>query len=219
MFTFVREIINHNKQKCLHFCLIAICAACAFSSCDQKKEENPLLQLDENDFTGVKKYFGDSIPSSNISRECAMVCHKIDKVAKEAAFVNNPSSLIEIKKQYLEELAQASSNISQLSDEEKAIAIEHKNEAEESYTKACRNYEVPASGVLANLKNLIDRIDKVSTKDELMRFQDCRIGMLNDLDHIYLCVESRSNAIPEVKRLAQVLKNKYEKKKQQFGLQ
>lgn len=210
---------SNTRRQHLSTMIIASCVLAMFFSCESKTEPNSLLELTKDDFIGVRKYLGDSIPTNSMSRECAKVCYNIDKVQSEIAIVNNPSSLIEIKKQYEKNIAEATNDISQLDREEQLIAIEHQKEADEAYRKACRSYEVPASGVIANLENLIRQIDEVQTKDELRQFQECRIGMLSDLDNIHLCVESNSHSIPKVKKLAQNLKIKYEDKKHQFGIQ
>lgn len=207
--------MQHIKSCIIYILTIAI----VLTSCDSKDKSKDSVENINDDFIGVSDIIPDSIYNDNVSRECAVICYKIDQIANKASSVNSPSSLIDIKKKYNDNLANAASTISSLDAHEQSIANEHKREAEDEYKKVCKEYEIPASGVLANLRNLIKRIDQVKTKEQFERFRDCRIGMLEDLDDIHLCIEHNSSAIPEVKKLAQTLKNKYEEKKHQFDLQ
>ena len=50
------------------------------------------------------------------------------------------------------------------------------------------------------------------------RYEENRLGVLRNLDNVYLCVEQNDKGIPEVKRLSQALKSKYESKKHELGL-
>lgn len=189
-------------------------------SCDNKKGNEQELAGDDVDiYTNIADLVSDSVEGEKVSKECAVVCYKIDQVTEEVASVNSPEALITAKQSFKEEIAEAGSGIKELDGEEQALANRHVQEAEEEFSKACREYEVPASGVIANLKDLIKRIDKVKTKRELDSFQDCRLGMLMNLDNIHLCVDSKSTKIKEVKTLAQTLKSKWEAKKKEISAQ
>lgn len=155
----------------------------------------------------------------NIDRESASLCLKFSEVKEMMDEVQSPDGLVSAKKKYMETTQSLRSEMTTLSREEKAAVTKYQQEAEASYVQACREYEVPASGVIANLNNLIRRIDQVHTKQELSRFQDCRLGMLKGLDDIHLCVEHNSPQIPEVKRLAQTLKGKYSSKRHELGME
>lgn len=155
----------------------------------------------------------------NIDRESASLCVKFSEAKGIMDEVRSPDGLVSAKKKYMEMTQSLRSEMATLSKEEKAAVTKYQQEAEASYTKACREYEVPANGVIANLNNLIRRIDQIHTKQELNRFQDCRLGMLQSLDDIHLCVEHNSRQIPEVKRLAQTLKGKYSSKRHELGME
>ncbi len=95
----------------------------------------------------------------------------------------------------------------------------HQAEADKAYRKACQEYEVPASGVIANLNDMIKGIDKVKTTQDMYRYESGRLGVLRNLDHVHLCVEQNDKKnISEVKRLALTLKNLYESKKHELGM-
>lgn len=191
----------------------------ALTACDKKGGESEYVYTEEDEFEGIATLIGDSVEGEKVSKECAVICYKIDKVAEEASAVNSPSVVIQLKKKYAESLSSATKGVDALDTHEKEIAQQHESEAEAAYREACRKNELPAEGVMSNLRKLIERIDKLNTKAELERFEDIRYGMLQGLDDIHLCVESNSRSIPEVKRLAQVLKSKYIAKKEQLGLE
>lgn len=204
------------------FIPLAACLLMMFTSlsCNNKKgNEQVCTEGDVESYTNIADLVGDSVEGEKVSKECAVVCYKIDQVTEEVASVNSPEALITAKQSFKEEIAEAGSGIKELDREEQALANRHVQEAEEEYSKACSEYEVPASGVIANLKDLIKRIDKVKTKRELDSFQDCRLGMLMNLDNIHLCVDSKSTKIKEVKTLAQTLKSKWEAKKKEISAQ
>lgn len=211
-----QHLLSISKRSVAYTIAIAAFALCACESKDNNTSSNS--QMDEEQFGGIADLIGDSISGVKVSKECAVICYQIDQITNQISAVNSPSALIRAKQEYEDNIGKTAEGITELEQSEQSIANEHKTEADAAYKSVCRSYEVPASGVLANLTNLIQCIDEVKTKDEFMRFEDCRIGMLSDLDHIHLCVESNSHKIPEVKRLAQTLKGKYEAKKKQFGM-
>ena len=133
--------------------------------------------------------------------------------------VKSPDGLIPAKREYADLMSKFKKEMAGLGGDELDAAKKRIQQAEETYKKTCREYEVPASGVIANLRNLTERLDKIDKREDFIRFQDVRIGMLNSLDYIHLCVEQNSNAISEVKRLAIILKNKYDTKKHEFGFE
>ena len=162
----------------------------------------------------------DSIAKKEeVSNECATICQRITQAEEMLSAVKSPDALISAKREYLTLTASINKVLSSTSKQEQGVINDYKAHLDNTYTTTCRKYEIPANGVISNLNNLILRIDDVHTKSELIRFQDVRIGMLRKLDDIYLCVEHNSNKIPEIKRLSQTLKTKYENKKHEFGME
>lgn len=198
-------------------CLV-FAAMLALSSCNGNKDKEQVAdEGDIEDYASIADLVGDSVEGEKVSKECAVVCYKIDQVTDEVESVNSPEALISIKQSYSDDIAEAGASIKDLDEEERELANRHMQEAKDEYTKACREYEVPASSVISNLKDLLQRIDKVKTKRDLDNFQDCRLGMLMNLDNIHLCVDSKSTRINEVKRLAKSLKSKWEAKKNELS--
>ncbi len=206
-------------MKASHLLSFAMLLAAVMSSCDSKKDELVEITIDENDQTSIGEIVGESENTLKVSKECAAICKQLDVVEEEVEFVKSPSNLIRLKKNFAEDLKQAKSGKGNLVQEEQSIVSGIEQDLQEEYTKACREYEVPADGVIANLKNCIKKIDAAHTRQEFDRFRECRTYMLEDLDNIHLCVISTSRRIPEVKQLAQTLKAKYIEKKQQFGIE
>ncbi len=191
-------------------------------SCEDKKNGNLNSDTSLEEFEKTPSWeelLADSIvEKEHVGKECAVICNNLDIATNRLSNVLSPDGLISAKKIYFAATTNLANDTQGLSSQEKSAVQNHKQEADEAFSKACRAYEVPASGVIANLNNLIKGIDKVKTAQDMSRFEDCRLGMLRNLDYIYLCVEQNSKSIPEVKRLAQTLKSKYESKKHELGL-
>ena len=160
----------------------------------------------------------DSLSNEEVSTKCGVIYCELTNLSEQLAAVNSPDALIRAKKDYLENLPKLTQETTTLDSNEQAMVQQLMEKVTHQYEKTCREYEMPANGVIDNLNHLISRIDKVHSKAELQRFQDVRIGMLRKLDDLYLCVEHDSKRIPEVKRLAMTLKSKYESKKNELGL-
>ena len=176
-------------------------------------------RMEENMPTAESLAYDSIAEKEHIDTESAAICHEFSRLVDKLKDVKSPDGLISAKKDYAEGLTALDSQMSTLNEHDKTAVLNYKKEAEAAYTQACKSYEIPASGVIANLTNLIRRIDQVKTKEDLDRFQSSRLGMLRGLDDIHLCVEHNSSQIAEVKRLAQTLKSKYSAKRHEFGLE
>lgn len=203
-----------------YYALLFLSALPLLLSCNSNNESNNDSDdiPDEEDYASIIELIGDTVEGEKVSRECAIACYKVEQVKEEVNTVQSPQQLMQLKKKYTKSLKSAIEGTDNLVKDEQLIVKEHASEADESYRKACIDYEVPADGVIQNLKDLIQRLDKIQTKDEFSRFEGVRFGMLQELDDIHLCVEHNDRRINEVKRLAQVLKTKYQDKKHALGI-
>jgi len=166
-----------------------------------------------------EELLADSIvEKEHVGKECAVICNNLDIARDRLTRVLSPDGLISAKKMYLVATNTLTNDMQGLTSQEKSLVQNYKAEADKAYQKACQEYEVPASGVIANLNDMIKGIDKVKTTQDMYRFEDCRLGVLRNLDNVYLCVEHNSKSIPEVKRLSQTLKSKYESKQHELGI-
>lgn len=199
--------------------LIVILLVCSCNS--QQKDELPSNAAPSNEETypTAEGMLCDSIAKEeSVSNESAAICQRMIQVKDMLAGVKSPDALIPAKKEYLTLIASIGKDQSTISKQEQDVVKGYKMALDKTYISVCREYEIPASGVLSNLNNLIRRIDNIHTQSDFIRFQDVRIGMLRKLDDLYLCVEHNSNSISEIKRLSQTLKRKYEDKKQELDI-
>ena len=209
-----------NMKKSLPYLLVAL--VLTMTSCEEKKNGgmSDETYLEEYEQTPTwEELLADSIvEKEHVGKECAVICNNLDIATDRLTHVLSPEGLISAKKQYILATTNLSNDMQGLSGQEKSLVQTYKATADKAYRQACQEYEVPADGVIANLKDLIRDIDKVNTKQEMSRYEDCRLGVLRNLDNVYLCVEQNSKSIPEVKRLAQTLKSKYESKQHELGI-
>ena len=199
-----------------------IFASCNSTSPEKAKGDainDEYERMEENMPTAETIAYDSIAEKEHIDTESAAICLEFSRLVEKLEEVKSPDGLISAKKEYAAALSALNGQMNTLNDKDKTAVLNYKKEAEAAYAQACKNYEIPASGVIANLNNLIRRIDQVKTKEELDRFQSSRLGMLRGLDDIYLCVEHNSPQISEVKRLAQSLKSKYSSKRHEFGLE
>lgn len=169
--------------------------------------------LDEADQEAEDKTY---IESS--SDECKAAIKKITDLKDEVEAVKSPGALIRCKKTYSKKLSDAKAALSQISDEEELqLATRYIDDAESKYAELCRSMELPSDGILVNLRELTDELNKISTKEALDYFIQLRYGMLQDLDYIHLAVHEGDH-IAEIRTAASGLRNLLIKKKQQFGI-
>ena len=190
-----------------------------FTACEQSPKRNgtSIFEHEDDDLPTAEEAIYDSIAQQeDIDTQSAALCHQFDQLTKQLLKVNSPDALILAKKAYLATTAETQNWFSHLSENDKTVLQTYQAKSEKAYEEVCNKYEIPASGVIANLENLLIRIEQIKTRQEFHRFQDCRLGMLRELDDIYLCVEHNSPEIPKIKRLAQSLKSKYNSKRQEI---
>lgn len=198
---------------------LSLCVATAFlllSSCGEKKHEEGSGHRTEDEVLSPtwEDVLIDSIArEEQVGRQCADLCLAVERATDELNRVLSPDALISAKKRYYAAATLWENTQASLSSEERESVRARMAEAERAYTRACRKYELPANGIIANLSAMIRQVDKVESSSDLLRFEEGRLGVLRELDDIHLCVEQGDRGVSEVKKLAQRLKNKYEAKK------
>ena len=202
--------------------LIGLLVAGMMVSCDDKKNGglNGETYLEEYEKTpSWEELLADSIvEKEHVGKECGVVCNNLDIATDRLTHVLSPEGLISAKKMYIVATQNLSSDTKGMTAHELAMVKNHKADADKAYGEVCRKYEVPASGVIANLNDLLKGIDKVRNTQDMYRYEDCRLGVLRNLENVYLCVEQKdTKGISEVKRLSLALKSKYEAKKHELG--
>ena len=216
--------MNKKPNRLLYYSLflIVILLVCYF--CTPRKDGLPAgdgaPKEEAPTPTPVEEQIRDSIAKKEkVGNECAAICQRMEDAEYKLSSVKSPDALITAKKEYLTLVASLDKELSGISKDERGVANGYKAKLDRAYVAACREYEIPATGVVSNLNDLIRQLDNMHSKNEFVRFQNVRIGMLRKLDDLYLCVEQNSKSIAEVKRLSQALKNKYESKMQEFGVE
>ena len=213
-------MLINNRYPAFYYILPLIIMLLACSCNSRQKDGLPAdgSAMSESAYTSsAEEMLRDSIAKKEeVGNECAAICQRMVYADEMLAAVKSPDALIAAKKEYLAVSVSIEKGFSGISKQEQSVLNTYKANLDRTYADVCREYEIPASGVIANLNNLIRRVDKIHSKSELASFQDVRIGMLRKLDDIYLCVEHNSNKISEIRRLAQILKDKYEDKKQEL---
>lgn len=209
-----------QRWKTLPFLALAILLL--LSACENKpafKPDNPFEYTEEDLPTEEEVAYDNIMEKEHVERATAILCDELTQVTEQLNDVKSPTSIIKAKKAYLNALASLQHDMENLSEDDKKVIRTYQATAEAAYNQACRNYEIPASGVIENLKSLLSNIDQVKTQQDMDHFEESRLGTLRNLDDIHLCIEQNSHQIPEVKRLAQTLKGKYQAKRQELGLE
>ncbi len=188
------------------------------ASCDSGKKGNGSpTEVEEEDPTALPYGATDTIEGQAVSPDCAKLNFDIERLQNRIDCVQSPNMLMRVKADFEHIRDSLCSCTSGLPSNEKELitaAVAHLNT---TFKAACHEYEIPADGVISNLKNCIEQISRAQNSTQFYQVTDCRRGMLRSLDIIHLCVESNSSQIPEVKRLAAQLKNVYEQQLQRYS--
>lgn len=160
----------------------------------------------------------DTINGEKVSKECALMNSDLEWLLRKVERVKSPDMLMLVRKDFEHTLDSLTIGSGNLVSEERTVINNICDSIRIAYAQACEEYEIPAEGVIDNLKHCITRVDQAKNSMQLELFIESRRGMLRNLDYIHLCVESKSKKIPEVKRLAQQLKSSLETKKKQFNI-
>jgi len=191
-------------------------------SCEDKKNGglngNTYLEEYEKTPTWEELYADTIAEKEHVSKDCGVICNNFDIATDRLKNVLSPQALISAKKIYNLANDNLANNIKGLTADEKTLVQTYKTEADKAYHTACQAYEVPASGVIANLNELIKGIEKVHSKSDMVHYEENRLSILRNLDYIHLCVDQNDRGISDVKRLAQTLKSKYEDKQHELGI-
>lgn len=195
----------------------ALCVAALITSC--KSEHKSQYNTYEEQYEDLLPYgVTDTINGEKVSKECALMNNDLERLLNRVERVKSPDMLMLLRKDFEHTLDSLTIGSDNLATEEKTVINHLCDSIRTSYAQVCKQYEIPADGVIDNLKRCINRVNQAGTVTQLYTFMDNRRGMLRNLDYIHLCVESNSKKIPEVKRLAQQLKTTLEAKKKQYKI-
>ncbi len=188
-------------------------------ACETRKEKFPQEITDEEweNLPTLEDIICDSIAEKeDISIECAALCNDLNNDIRSLSMVNSPTALIDAKKEHQTLIVKVTHSAKNLKQHERTILYTYSEQAVSTYDDVCRRYEIPASGVIANLEQLIHDLNQVRSHKDFTDYNNRHYGVIQKLDDIHLCIERRSNNIPKVKRLAQALKTDYQSKQRAF---
>lgn len=195
----------------------AIIVAAFITSCNTDRKTQSYA-FEEPEQEGLPYGVSDTINGKAVSDQCAIMNFDLESLLRRVQAVKSPDMLMMVKADFEHTLDSLTTGSNDLPSEEQEVINSLRTSIITSYKEVCREYEIAPEGVIENLNHCIQRVNNAKSRNDLVRFMDVRSGMLSNLDIIHLCVESRSNRIPEVKRLAQKLKTNLEAKKRQFNL-
>ncbi len=180
-----------------------------FGNEDEEKEEETIDEYE---------YIEDSINGQEVRHNLAVIFTKIQEQQWGWENVKSPSMLATQRARWMDSKGKIEEMMEQLNDEERTPIDSLLNIVKELEQTQTKKFAVPAEGVLYNLKSCIKDIDKAKTLQEFNRFRNPRLGMLQSLETIHLCVDPNEREMGEVKRLANIVRQKYKEKCHKFGL-
>lgn len=206
-------------MKGIKIIIAAIASMAIVASCENgNKSYNAPTLAEEEEEEALPFGASDTINGERVSVKCATVNFDFELLQRRIENVKSPDMLMRLKVDYqstLDSLTMLSEN---LSAEEKEMLNPIKAEIAESYKKACREYEIPADGVISNLSHCLEQMNSANTREEVARLVDTRSSLLQNLNNIHLCVESNSSRIGEVKRLASQLREEVSRKTRHYNI-
>ena len=192
--------------------------ALTFFSCETNNSSESTNTSDSDEFCEYD-YIVDSIGEEAVSHDCAITFIRLQELQWKWENVKSPSMIARLRATWKKDMTDAKKEIANYKGEEAQLLDSVLKEIDGIYKEKCTEYLIPAASVIGNLKSCISRVDEAKTKEDLLRFREARIGMLDELDEIHYCVEESSSQIGVVKRLAETLKTKYKEKCEKLCLQ
>ena len=186
--------------------------------CNKNNKSSDTQQDVSDDFVVNETVRCDSVDGEKVGAACALLSQKLDDITTLLNEVKSPSMLMRVKADYPTLLSEATAAVGQLPAPEQTLMQEKIARLGEHYDETCKAYEVEPDGIIANLENLIQNIQKIHTQADFDNFCAGRYGVLNNLDKIHLSTHDNSTSLPQIKRLARQLSQLYEGKKAELGL-
>jgi hypothetical protein len=193
--------------------------AISIISCNNNNSSSESTQDVDSDDICEYEYIPDSIGDHAVSHDCAIAYATLNEIAWKWEDVKSPSMLARARAAWKEDNERMKGVCNDFGGEDKRLLDSVCQVIKTTREEKIKGFSIPASSVIENLNNCIRRVEKMRNKDDMRRFTDVRLAMLDDLDIIHLCVEPNSHEIDKVKHLAHTLKDKYKEKCKEFGLQ
>lgn len=191
-------------------------------SCSSEKDKRTWTEDEELDSTEIAK----SSISYEIDEEdydspesIKKTENSITDIKKHIEEVNSPDKLMEYIEEYETELVQTEYRISRASDSEERSKLESSlNEIKRDYEIKKNEYSMPANGIVQNINNLKERLNKCSSLKEFNNIVDPRYSFFKNLPKIHSIV-AEENRKSEVRELASELRAIFLQKADEYGVE
>ena len=191
--------------------------ALSIVSCNSNSSSESAHDADSDDICEYEDIV-DSIGDKAVSHDCAIAYATLEDVQWAWENVKSPSMLARARAKWKEDEGKMREACKDIDGEDRRLLDSVCQVIKDTREEKMMGFSVPASSVISNLENCIERVEKMKDKNEMRRFRDVRLSMLNELDIIHLCIEPNSPQISKVKHLAQTLRGKYEEKCKELGI-
>lgn len=187
-------------------------------SCTSNSSNTSAVYDEAEDSEALPYGATDTIQGEVVSIECATVNFDFERLLNRVNRIASPYMLMDVKATFQHDIDSLSAIASNLPAEENKLLQPTIEEIKSEYKSKCREYEIPADGVISNLNSCISQLRQVQNRQQLESFIDLQWSVVRSLDILHLCVESRSPRISEVKRLASQLQSELDSKKKKYGI-
>ena len=132
--------------------------------------------------------------------------------------VNSPDKLMEYQEVYKNELATIEYRLSKSTDSEERSKLESNlNEIKLDFDNKINEYSMPANGIIQNIQNLKERLNKCYTSKEFNNIVDPRYSYFKNLPKIHNIVAEK-NRQSEVREQASELYAIFMQKANEYGI-
>ena len=192
--------------------------ALSIISCNSNSSSESTQDVDSDDICEYENIV-DSIGEHAVSHDCAIAYATLDEIQWKWENVKSPSMLARARAKWQDDEAKMREACKDIDGEDRRLLDSVCQVIKDTREEKKKGFSVPASSVICNLEDCIKNVENMKDKNDMRRFRDVRLSMLNELDIIHLCIEPHSPQIGNVKHLAQTLRGKYEEKCKEFGIQ
>lgn len=194
----------------------------SITSCDGNKSKRSWTNEDELNSSELSISDDSNDNNNYISEYKTTNFDEFEKQLKhmeiEISKINSPDMLMECKQNYESNLSHIFNSISKTSEtNNKTIVKKHFTIVKQALDKKIKDYSLPANGIIQNINIQIQRIEKCSSKEDLLDVLDSHYSFFKNLSKIHLIVEEQ-NRQSEVQELASQLNNAFKEKIEKYDV-
>lgn len=174
-------------------------------------EKESYIDEDTSTYT-LEETGGDSLLTGSAPYHDA--AERAERMLKKLQAVKSPDMLLEAMSEY-DSYAKETVDDMRLPQEEERLAT-LRQEVEEAYSEACRNYMLPARGVLQTIQLVRQRLENCDTPAKFNRLMEVRYAYFQNLPQLHRVV-AEPNKRRTVHRQAMELQRLFSRKKSEFS--